>query len=253
MDAPPDVLFRDIRAVFRAVKGDWKSVNGYSGWGPSYYGALVSSARAESDAMLTPFQRLGELYVVVAHDAPRLRTLIEQQPGVTRVAANDELLVYRLPKRDGAALQIPVGQQWRPRQVQSKCSSELLPKVIDGDETSVWQCVLWDERQALTVDLGEVRTVGAVVTDLGANSWLYPGAIQVATSEDGQSWQVTWSGEVRERTILAAMADPKRLRIVLGFPPHPARYIVMRAAPGGDDIPWTIAELEVWSASAEAR
>jgi hypothetical protein len=27
----------------------------------------------------------------------------------------------------------------------------------------------------------------------------------------------------------------------------------MRAASGGNDAPWTIAELEVWSSSAEAR
>ena len=53
-------------------------------------------------------------------------------------------------------------------------------------------------------------------------------------------------------TILAAIADPKRLRIVVDFPPRPARFIRLRAASGVDDAPWTIAELEVWSSSAEA-
>ena len=253
LEAPPDVLFRDIRAVFRAVNGNWKSVNGYSGWGTSYYHALVGAAQAESAAMLTPFQRLGELYVIVEQASSRLRSLVEQQPGVTRVTSNDALVVYRLPKRETAAPPVPAGQRWRPRALQSQCSSELLPKAMDDDPISLWQCGVWDERQALTIDLGEVRTVGAVVNDLGRYAWLYPGAIEVATSEDGHSWHVVWRGEVRERTILAAMADPKRLRIVLDFPPHPARYVLMRAAPGGNEIPWTIAEVEVWSASAEAR
>ena len=253
LEAPPDLLFRDIRSVFRAVKGNWQSVNGYSGWGPSYYSALVGAARAESDALFTPFQRFGELYVLVAHDAPRLVALVEQQPGVTRVASDAALVLYRLPKRDGAALQVADGQRWRPRELRSTCSSKLLTKAIDDDLTSSWQCALWDERQALTIDLGEVRSVGAVVNDLGRFSYLYPGAMQVATSEDGQSFQVAWSGAVLDRTIQAGMADPKRLRIVLGFPPRPARYLVIRAAAGGSDIPWTIAELEVWSSSAEAR
>jgi len=71
--------------------------------------------------------------------------------------------------------------------------------------------------------------------------------------EDGTLWNPAWSGVVLERMILAAMDDPKRLRIVMDFPPRHARYIRMRAAPNGSDAPWTIAELEVWSASAEAR
>jgi len=124
---------------------------------------------------------------------------------------------------------------------------------MDRDETSVWQCALWDERQALTIDLGEVRTVGAVVHDIGSFSWLFPSALAVEASEDGTLWNPAWSGVVLERMILAAMDDPKRLRIVMDFPPRQARYIRMRAAPNGSDAPWTIAELEVWSASAEAR
>ena len=58
-----------------------------------------------------------------------------------------------------------------------QCSSELLSKAIDRDETSLWQCALWDERQALTIDLGDVRTVGSVVNNLGSFSWLFPAAL----------------------------------------------------------------------------
>jgi len=249
LEAPPDLIFRDIRSVFRAVDGEWKAVNGYSGWGPSYYNALVGAGRAESDGMLTPFQRLGELYVLVGQDAPRLRAMIEEQPGVTRVAGDNALIVYRLPAHHGGGLPRPAGQQLQPRELRSPCSSEQLSKAMDRDETSIWQCALWDERQALTIDLGEVRTVGSVVNDLGAFSWLFPAALAVETSEDGTLWNPGWSGAVLERTILAAMDDPKRLRIVVDFPPRQARYIRMRAASGGNDAPWTIAELEVWSAS----
>ena len=103
------------------------------------------------------------------------------------------------------------------------------------------------------IDLGEVRTVGAVVNGLGAFSYLFPAALAVETSEDGVLWKPGWSGSVLERTILAAIDDPKRLRIVVGFSPRQARYIRMRAASGGNDAPWTIAELEVWSASVETR
>jgi hypothetical protein len=249
LEVPPDGSFRDIQSVFRAVNGGWKAVNGYSGWNPSYYFALVGAGGAESEGVVRPFQRLDELHVLVPREAPRLRTLIEQQPGVTRVAGDDAMTLYRLPKREAAALFIPEGERWRPRELQSQCSSELLARATDDDETTLWQCGAWDERQAVTVDLGEIRTVGAVVNSLGTQSWLYPGGLQVETSEDGQSWGIAWAGSVFERLILAAMDDPKRLRIVIGFPPQRARYIRLRAASGGNDIPWTISELEVWSAS----
>lgn len=253
LEVPPDLVYRDIQSVFRAVDGGWRTVNGYSGWGPSYYNALVGAGRAESDGMLTPFQRLGDLYVIVGQDAPRLRAMVEQQPGVTRVASDKALIVYRLPARHGEGLPRPAGQQLHPRELRSPCSSELLSNALDRDETSLWQCALWDERQTLTIDLGEVRTVGSVVNDLGAFSWLFPAALAVETSEAGTLWTPAWSGTVLERTIRAAMDDPKRLRIVVDFPPRQARYIRMRAASGGNDAPWTIAELEVWSASMKSR
>jgi hypothetical protein len=249
LEAPPDVVFRDIRSVFRAVDGEWKSVNGYSGWGPAYYYAVVEAARLEADAFLTPFQQFGELYVLVEQESQRLRTLVESQPGVTRVASNDSQIVYRLPARHGGGISAPAGQQLRPLGLRSQCSSELLPMAIDGDDSSLWQCSLWDERQALTIDLGQVQTVGSVVNDLGAYAWLFPGALTVETSIDAGMWTPAWSGSVLERTILAAMADPLRLRIVVDFAPRQARYIRMRAASSGSDAPWSIAELEVWSSS----
>jgi len=51
-----------------------------------------------------------------------------------------------------------------------------------------------------------------------------------------------------------AQAFPARpLRIVVAFPPRPARFVRLRAASGGNDAPWVIAELEVWSSSTESR
>jgi hypothetical protein len=253
LEAPPDLVFRNIQSVFRAVNGGWKTVNGYSGWGPSYYSALAGAGRAESADMLTAFQRLGDLYVLVEPELGRVRELVERQPGVTRVASNTALILYRLPARHGAGLSRPAGQQLPLRELRSQCSAELLAKAIDKDLTSLWQCAVWDERQALTIDLGDVRTVGSVVHDLGAYSWLFPAALAIETSEDGASWTPAWSGPVFERTILAAMNDPKRLRIVVGFPPRQARYARMRAAAVGNDVPWTVAELEVWSSSSQAQ
>ena len=132
----------------------------------------------------------------------------------------------------------------------SACSTESLPRAIDGDESSLWQCARWDGRQALTVDLGKVGTVGGIVHSLGSQSQSFPLALSVETSEDGVGWSPAWSGNVLAKAIAAAMEDPKRLRIAIAFSPRQARFLRLRAAPYDVDVPWTIAELEVWSAGA---
>jgi hypothetical protein len=252
-EVPPDSLTRDIRATYRAVNGGWKTINGYSGWAPSYFGPLIGAGRADVADLVTPFQQFGDMHVLVGQDAPRLRSIIEQQPGVTLVASDTSVLVYRLPKREVDAMPIPRGQRLHPRALISPCSSELLKQATDNDESTLWQCALWDERGFLTIDLGDVQTVGSVVNNLGYYSWLYPGALFAETSTDGATWSPAWGGNVRERSILAAMADPKHLRIVLAFPSRPARYIRLRAQEGAPDVPWALAELEVWSSSSESR
>jgi hypothetical protein len=253
LDMPPDLVFRDIQSVFRAVDEGWRSINGYSGWNPSYYFPLVGAGRAEADDVITPFRQFADVHVVVGQDAPRLRAVVERQPGVKQIASDQSVLVYLLPKREAPAPPQPAGQRLKPQVLRSECSTELLSKAIDGDESTLWQCALWDERGALQVDLGDVQTVGSIVNNLGYYSWVYPGALDAETSIDGTTWSRAWSGSVRELSILAAMADPKHLRIVLAFPPRQARFIRLRAMPGSPEIAWAIAELEVWSSSAESR
>jgi hypothetical protein len=253
LEAPPDGIGRDIHAVFRAVHGGWKTVNGYSGWRPSYYNPLIGAGRAEVDDMITPFRQFGDLYVLVGQDAPRIRAVVERQPGAAPIASDASMALYRLPKREPINVPRPDGHRLQPRELRSECATTLLSEALDNDETTFWQCALWDERGWLIVDLGDERTVGSVVNNLGYLSWVYPGALHAETSTDGMTWSPAWSGSVRERSILAAMDDPRHLRIVLAFPPRPARFIRIRAEQGAPEVPWAIAELEVWSSSKETR
>lgn len=246
MELPPDASFRDTTAVFRAVEGGWRTVNGYSGWQPNYYFALVGAARDESPDTFTPFQRLGELRVLVESNATRLQKIVEQQPGATLLAQNASLSQYRLPARMLDDPQV-VGQRRDIKELRSECSSTYVAVVNDRNEQTLWQCSLTDERQPLIVDLGTVTTVGAVVHSIGTQFWLYPSRISIETSEDGDTWTTARSGSVRHEVMVAGLKDPGVLRIVLPFPARQARYVRLRGTAGESQFPWTVAELEIWS------
>jgi F5/8 type C domain len=248
LQLPVDGSFRDTSALFRAVEGGWHSVNGFSGWQPNYYFALVFASRAESNEVLMPFQRMGEVRVLVDGDAPRQLALIQQYPGATLVAQNASFSQYRLPALDIEDPQV-AGTRLRIRDVRSECSSSYAHVANDGNEETLWLCSLTDERQPLIVDLGEVTRVGAIVHSVGTQYWLYPASLSIETSEDGVAWTMARSGSVQREVIVAGLRAPGPLRVVLGFQPRHARYIRLRGRSGDPQFPWTIAELEAWSDS----
>ena len=248
LQLPVDGSFRDTSAAFRAVEGGWHSVNGFSGWQPNYYFALVFTSRAESNDVFMPFQRMGDVRVLVDSDAPRQLALVQEYPGATLVAQNASFTQYRLPALTIEDPQV-AGTKLRIRDVRSECSSIYAHVANDGNEETLWQCSLTDERQPLIVDLGEVTRVGAIVHSVGTQYWLYPASLSIETSEDGVAWTMARGGSVQRDVIVAGLRAPGPLRVVLGFPPRNARYIRLRGRTGDPQFPWTVAELEAWSDS----
>ena len=248
MELPADGAFHDITAVFRAIEYGWQTPNGYSGWEPNYYYAVVGASRNESDDVFTPFQQSGDLHVLVNNDAPRQQELVQRQPGAVLVAQNAALTHYRLPARKTEEPQL-AGNRLRIRDVRSECSTIYVGAVNDGNDDTLWLCSLTDERQPLIIDLGQVMPVGAIVHSLGTQFWLYPATETIDISEDGVAWTTARSGSARRDAIVSGMREQGRLRVVLAFSQRNARYIRLRGTPGDPAFPWTIAELEVWSDS----
>jgi hypothetical protein len=235
--------YGDIAAQWRAINGGWTLVNGYSGWGPNYYAAIALASRFEEDAVLLPFQRDRELSVLVGRGEARLIALVERQPGVQRVAQNETLLQYRLPRRPHPASR--AGTPVSIATVETPCDAATLPLARDRDLTTRWVCPPGAARQELAIDLGRVQPVGAFVQGMGRFSWEAPRALVVETSVDGQSWEPAWSGSVLESTILGGIADPNSLRVVVPFSPRPARYLRVRPDMPDPGFHWTIAEVDV--------
>lgn len=99
MELPLGNPYRDIAALWRAVVGGWKTVNGLSGYAPSGYGALIEATRFETDDLFRPFLAQHDLHVIVSDDAPRLDALVMRQQGAEIVTRSSWATLYRIPRR----------------------------------------------------------------------------------------------------------------------------------------------------------
>ena len=240
----PVAQYSDIAAQWRAIVGGWKSVNGFSGFGPSYYATLSSAVAFGEDALFQPFQQNAELHVIVPKGAPRLQALVERQPGSTKTAENDWALQYRLPPRRMAVSQ-PPGPRLPIVSLRSACAGDSLPLALDNDLTTRMVCSPSGDAPEVHVDLGRVASVGSFVQGLGPYWWDAPRHLVVETSVDGATWSEAWNQSILGATIAAAMRDPASLRIVLSFAPREARFLRARPEHQEPDYTWTIAEVEV--------
>jgi hypothetical protein len=237
----------DIAAQFAAVTGGWVSVNGFSGYEPYHYDRLRHGSRVTDPVIFSPFRARGDLHVVVAENDSSQVRLVEQQAGVSRVAAAGGWRQYRLPRQGRLPPSLPAGEKRAIASVTVSCSSDLVPLVTDGDYTNRWQCGPQRPGQELTADLGTPATVGEVIPALGRFPTDFPRHLRIETSIDGRTWEPGWDGGVLAELIEAEFSDPKANAIVLSFPPRPARYVRLRLMNGDDTWYWSIAELEVWS------
>lgn len=236
--------YADIASTWRAATGGWKTINGYSGFGPNYYVSLMLASRSADDALFPSFRGYGDLQVVVADDAAALKDAVERQPGAVLIARGGGSSQYRLPRREAPAA-AKAGGLLRIEMVSSACESTSIARAFDGDERSMWECRQPVASHELVIDLGRDVAIGSVEYSLGPYFWNTPSRLLIETSEDGAAWMEARRGSILSELIAGGLRDPKALRAALPFPPRAARYVRIRPIEQPDDFVWFVAELTV--------
>jgi hypothetical protein len=237
----------DTRAVYDAVNGGWRSINGYSGYQPGYYEALRTLSRAGDPALFQPFRAFGDLHVMVDEGDGTLRTLVERQPGSEAVRLSGGQRQYWLPRRPADEPAPPLGRLLMATGLSASCSPEGLAFATDADMDTRWVCGIQNAEHQVTFDLGYAATTGAIVHALGTAGADFPRQLVVETSLDGQVWDLAWQGSPAAAVLQAAMQAPRSTRAVFSFTPRPARYVRMRQTGRHEVNYWSIAEFEVWT------
>ncbi len=101
LDLPMDEGFWNAPQQYLAVRGGYRTVNGYSGYEPPHFQPLRRAIADLHVDALDPFRRLAELYVIVRPNTlPHMTQWVKEHPGAERIHAGPDADVFKLPRLD---------------------------------------------------------------------------------------------------------------------------------------------------------
>jgi hypothetical protein len=99
LDLPISAGFGNADAQYLAVLGNYRVVNGYSGYTPSHFGALRNALADHRPEAFEPFRRRADLYVVARPNLePQFVTWLESLHDPQRLIDFGRWKLYRLPR-----------------------------------------------------------------------------------------------------------------------------------------------------------
>ena len=248
VELPLGDTMHDVAAMYRSTLTDRPTINGYSGYFPPHYEALRMALEEQDESALNYLASQGPVLVVVErawpHSAERVswlhanhtaKTVAETTSAVWFVVTGSPLAQTRC-----GGPTIPIAA------LQDRSGPVSLRLVTDSDEETLWMTE--KEQHAgdvLMIDLGHAVRTCSVRMSLGWHVRSYPRRLSVATSDDGESWQESFVGELGGMTIAAAVAQPKAVALELPLDNRTARFIRLRIEADQPKIPWIVTELEV--------
>jgi hypothetical protein len=129
------------------------------------------------------------------------------------------------------------------RELTSLINQEELRRVVDDDPRSVWSTnAEQDGTERLTADLGAVFDISRV--SLEGATFGFPRSMTVELSKDGNTWTSAWQGPTAERSVAAAIDNPRVVPLTVDFPAQPAQYVRVTQT-GHSRDPWIVGELRI--------
>jgi hypothetical protein len=110
LDLPISAGYGNADPQYLAVLGNYRVINGYSGYFPPHHSALRTALAAHKAEAFAPFRAVADLYVIVRPDVERpFVRWLETQPGIERLPDADTWKIYRLPRTgSGASIPLPL-------------------------------------------------------------------------------------------------------------------------------------------------
>lgn len=238
----------DLAAMYRGIHHGHPVVNGYSGYFAPTRRALQNWIATGDHKALEQLASLGVTCVAVDTNADsrgQSNHYVASHRGAHRVRVDGAFVLYRLRPESGSLPSPVTGASVPIAALQANVNPDLLSALTDGDLTTRWHTGPQRATHELTLDLGETRTVTAVVLSLGPYSEDFPRELAIDVSQDGHTWIPAWQGKGAGPTYLAAIRQPSALRLTLDLGRRPARFLRLRQLGEDRVYYWSVAELTV--------
>jgi F5/8 type C domain len=241
----------DLIALYRAIEHRRPLVNGYSGYFAPHYGSLQYLLEQHDPMVLAHLTSLGPLEVVVDHDqdpSGEWRAYIGGQPEAEVDNRSDVATTFRLPRRRGTYAPPEFSGHTLPiSSVVASRFPDLVGNMTDGDRITRWHTGgPQDPGAQVTVDLGTVRQVEGLETQLSGYVADFPRELTIEASDDGVAWRQIWSGPTAFAAYLAALEDPLLVPLRIAVPSSQARFVRLTQTSRDPVYYWTIAELRIY-------
>jgi hypothetical protein len=244
----PIGVYEDATAMYHSIDHQRPTINGMSGYQPPHYGILRSALEEDRVEALGALAAHRDIAIFVRRDERTyaLASLLKTHAQARMVAETDTHLVLL---RDQSVLAKPppvaTATLVAPHGLTSGDNPDHLGLMTDGDRLTTWS-TLEPQRgdESFTADVGDTLMVEAVTLALGKSFTAFPRTLAVDVSEDGIAWTETWRGDTAERSVAAAIEDPRHVTVRFPFAALPARYVRVRQL-GHSTQPWAVSEFRV--------
>jgi hypothetical protein len=254
IELPPGEPIVDFPALYRGMSHRQPVANGYSGFVPPHYLALVYAIGHGHPAALQELAAGGPLGVAVdrsLHWHTEMEAAVSSLSTSRALAADERWATFVVDAPPPAALEL--GPRLPLAAVRSNRREQDVGRLSDGDVETAWGPEApQDGEEELIVELQSVDRVAVIVLDMGAFAFGFPRELAIDISPDGREWQTAWRGDTSVATVRAAVRDPVIVPVAFALPAAISGKFVRLRQLGADPIvPWWIAELEIHAAGPD--
>jgi hypothetical protein len=124
-----------------------------------------------------------------------------------------------------------------------------LAPISDADPATRWISPT-SQRQGntLVLSLDDAAAVCGIELSRGAEGELYARALEIATSLDGATWQIAFTGDMGGAAMDAVLENPLDARLRFDLASAPARFVRLRLLKPDPIYQWAIADVIVHGA-----
>jgi hypothetical protein len=249
LELPLGETDQDTEAMFHAVRMQIPTVNGYSGYEPSYYGMARVAMAERDDSVLDAFASTGPLVIVVARPAnysTEALAWMRSNPKIAPIAEDPERAWFALGAQHQPAATrcggpvLPIGSAW------DRYGPVDLRLLTDANSTTFWTTRKNQQQgDSIEFDLGSVASPCSIQFSFGSHVAVYPRRLNVAVSADGYSWQTVFEGATGGAAVMASLQQPLDPRIEIPLSGASARFVRCRLETDNAKFPWIITEVAV--------